>query len=113
MQEFKGVIIPVTGEDWQLYTCSMKCGTAARGLTAALKRAFKHFEKNMGRDGKSAAETLGDAYKLVGEAMGKYSKFGACDTEPRGVAKQALIDLAKLKIYGSTDEYHPELGDWM
>ncbi len=113
MQDFMGVQIPVTGDDWQLYTCSMKCGRAARGLTAALKKAFKHFEKNMGKDGKSAAQTLGDSFKLVTVAMDKYSEFGAYDTEPRGVAQQALIDLAKLKIYGDTDGYYPELGDWM
>lgn len=28
----------VADEWWQLYTCSMKCGTAARSLTAAAKK---------------------------------------------------------------------------
>jgi len=107
------VNIPVTGDDWQLYTCSMKCGTAARGLTAALKKAFRYFEKNMGRDGKPVPQTLGDAFDIVREAMNKYSKFGAYDTEPRCVAQQALIDLAKLKLYGDINGYYPELGDWM
>ena len=33
--------LPITGDDWQLYACSMKCGQAARSLTAALKKLEK------------------------------------------------------------------------
>ena len=32
------VILPMTGDDWELFTSTMKCGNAARSLTAALKR---------------------------------------------------------------------------
>lgn len=34
-EEFR---FPTTAEDWQLYTSSMSCGTAARALTAAARK---------------------------------------------------------------------------
>lgn len=37
--------LPTTAEDWQLYTCSMKCGNAARSLTSALKKLEKKLQK--------------------------------------------------------------------
>ena len=39
------VWMPATGEDWQLYTASMKCGKAAKALTAALKKLLKKLKK--------------------------------------------------------------------
>lgn len=36
-----GVNLPTTGRDWQLFTSSMKCGTAARALTAACRKAVE------------------------------------------------------------------------
>lgn len=35
----KKVTMPTSGRDWQLFTSSMKCGTAARALTTALRAA--------------------------------------------------------------------------
>ncbi len=65
--------MPTTGEDWQLYTSSMKCGTAARSLTAALKRGIKTGDPRK-------------AYDIWSAASIKYAAFGAADTEPRNVA---------------------------
>jgi len=37
--EGREVIVPRSGDGWQLYTASMKCGIAARGLHSAAKKA--------------------------------------------------------------------------
>lgn len=70
--------LPKTADDWQLYTCSMKCGTAARSLTAALKRALK-------------TETVAEAQEIWYAVASKFSSYGATDTEPRDVA-YTIID---------------------
>lgn len=83
----KEVRVPSTGEDWQLYSTSMACGTAARSLTAALVRVLKVLDRHATN---GYIPTDEGARKLYDEhlrpVMGKYSAYGACDTEPRGVA---------------------------
>lgn len=37
--EGRDVKVPCSGDAWQLYTVSMKCGVAARGLHSAAKKA--------------------------------------------------------------------------
>lgn len=69
--------LPRTGDDWQLYTASMKCGHAARGLTAALKRALK-------------APNANKAYDIWIAAAIKFAVYGARDTEPRHVALDVI-----------------------
>ena len=111
MKEYKGINIPTTGSDWQLYTCAMPCGEAARKLTSALKKAIRFFNKGLGEQ--AVPRLLGEAWKIVDQVQDEYAKFGASDTEPRYVGQQALITYAKLKLYGHADGYHPELGEWM
>lgn len=77
--------IPRTGDDWQLYTTSMKCGHAARGLTAALKRALK-------------APNANKAYDIWAAAAIKFSAYGACDTEPRNVALDVIEAHFKTRV---------------
>ena len=75
--------LPTTKEQWQLYDIP-GAGIAARALTAALKRAEKacKSDENGGRK-----MSLGTAMnKIVYPVMSRYSKVGASDTEPRGVA---------------------------
>ncbi len=50
--------IPKTGEEWQLYSSSMKCGSAARRLTAATKRVTTLIENLPQKLRKHAAEML-------------------------------------------------------
>ncbi len=82
---------PTTAQDWQLYTSNMNCTVAARALTAALKRA-KVRAVAIYRKGGVTPESA--AYKAMREVMyptmNKYADKGACDTEPRGVAVEAI-----------------------
>jgi len=64
---------PTTGNDWQLYTSEMRCGHAARSLTAALRRALKE-------------EGPDKAYDVWRATAIKWAVFGALDSEPCGVA---------------------------
>jgi hypothetical protein len=46
-------------------------------------------------------------------ALEKFGNYGAADTEPLGVARQALVDFAKMKVFGHTKDAHPEFADEM
>lgn len=51
----KRFTVPKTADDWQLYTASMKCGRAARSLTARLNKVVMQI---LGMTQKDAAEVL-------------------------------------------------------
>jgi len=81
---------PVTGDDWQLYTFTKKCGSAARRLTAALKRTIKKVEgMSMGEINKvgglsSAVYMAMD--EILYPVMEELADYGAADSEPNYVA---------------------------
>ena len=125
MQTFEGIQIPDTANDWELYSSEPGAAKAARDLTAALKRTIRAIpgliadsmrkSHPVGED-HGMAKQLATAAALpngINDAMSKHVKLGATDTEPRYHRDQALIDWAKLKMFGSTDGYHPEFGDWL
>jgi hypothetical protein len=125
MQEFEGIQIPDTASDWELYSSEPGAAKAARDLTAALKRSIRAIPKFIAEDmckthpvgeDHGMAKQLAKAAAMprgINEAMDKHAKLGATDTEPRGHRTQALIDWAKLKMFGTTEGYHPEFGDWL
>lgn len=70
--------LPVTADDWELYTGSMKCARAARALTGALKRALR---------ARARGATAPEAMKLhFCPVADRYAAHGARDTEPTHVA---------------------------
>jgi len=70
------VDLPTTRDDWELYDVP-RVGTAARNLTAALKRACR-------------APTDDEARAIMNRARDAAADFGACDSEPRYVAQAVL-----------------------
>lgn len=72
----KQVILKLTADDWQLYTTSMDCSTAA----GALNNAFE-FWFNIG----ATREKL---VKEVYEVMKIWSEYGAADSEPMYVLEK-------------------------
>lgn len=93
----KTVRLPSTGEDWQLYTSSMACGRAAYALTSALTRAVQQLDAQAQRGFTPTPAKLEELYsKILGPVMLRYAKFGAADTEPRGVAFDALERAVKV-----------------
>jgi hypothetical protein len=92
----KEVRIPSTGNDWELYS-TMKCGSAARALTSALKKAVVVVDK-AAKDGfRPTEEGLYELYeKFAGPVCQKYSEFGASDTEPRSHFIMALESVVEV-----------------
>lgn len=66
--------INLTAEEWDLYTASMDCSMAADYLNKTLNHALAQPSKE-------------DAWSMMAATMAKFSRFGACDTEPRSVAR--------------------------
>jgi len=87
--------LPTTANDWELFSDMAGTAAAAEALTEALKKAAATFKKAEPKTSKEAESVLGAAYcaELM-PVMAKYCKFGACDTEPRAVAKEYLNALA-------------------
>ncbi len=112
MKKHKGVDVPTTIREWELYSSVKGSGKAARRLTAAVITAINEADERFGS--LPVAKLLGDVYKKhVDPVMSEFREFGATDTEPRFHAQQTLVDFGKLKTYGHTREYHPEFADCM
>jgi hypothetical protein len=104
--------------NWELYTCSMKCGKAERGLNAALARAAKKLVrllKNVDdEDDERIAKTIGDVYvEDMEPVLRKYRHFGAYDSEPCYNAGQGLINAAKDYFGIPRDQKRYEWGDYL
>ena len=94
------VSVPTTADDWELYTSSMKCGNAARALTAATIRVIKTIDAYAQKGYAPTPEGASKLYReIIEPVMSRYSKFGAYDTEPRGVAYYTM-ERAIQKITG-------------
>jgi hypothetical protein len=98
------VTIPSTGDDWELYTCTKKCGVAAKGMTAALKKAITAAKRALAKPPytqERITKALSEAYRAhLDPAENKYSNFGAADSEPIFQGKNALIRAISVFIYG-------------
>ena len=94
---YQEVAIPGTGEEWGLFVSSMRCGNAARSLTAAMKRALKTFEQVAPKEGPREASRA--AYSVWEGASEKYADFGSMDTEPRWHARDAIRRFGVLCWY--------------
>jgi hypothetical protein len=94
----------MTGNDWQLYTCTMKCGLPARAMTSAvrkeLERGIPHrLAKGVGLSAAVDA-ALRSLYYNKDSVFDRYAQYGACDTEPRTVLLD-IIDEYCYKVHGA------------
>ncbi len=115
---YKGVDIPTSASGLELFSRMKGSGGAAQDILRQLKRDITRLQ----REGKTVAlvtsvpkmaKLIGTIYKEgVSKKMSEHSGFGATDTEPRYHIAQALVDAAK-RLMGRSDEYLPELGDWI
>jgi hypothetical protein len=110
MIQYKGIPLPTTVRDWQLFSTMVGSGKAARNLTAALKAAFVKFDA-MVASGSTVFKALTAAGEVVNPVMRRYANLGAQDTEPRGVAAQAIVDYAKLRMLGTLAEKRYDWGE--
>ena len=86
MKTVKTVTVPFTGHviklpasanDWEIYSDMAGAGLAAHRLTQALAKAL-------------VAPTRDGAIRVMQRALTADRKYGAWDTEPRGLAEQVL-----------------------
>ncbi len=104
MMNYKGVQIPTTARDWQLFTDMKGTAKVAKALTTALKEAFLTFSFNA-RQEEDVEEALASAGRVLAPVMKRYESLGANDTEARGIAVTALMNYAKLMMYGIAPEH--------
>jgi len=117
MQRFKGIKIPSSAKDLELYSTMKGNGVAAKEIVALLKATIVKAEKLGVGNGTIAsnAKKLGKAVDATGlyKKMCELSNFGATDSEPRYHVGQALVSFAKSKLGISQNDYRPELADWL
>lgn len=79
------VKVTLSADEWDLYTTSMKCGNAAKGLNAAASKALSCGDSD-------------EAYRIFREAQLAWADYGAYDSEPSWV-------FAKLhqRVFGGDD----------
>lgn len=85
--------VPLTADDWDLYTSSMDCTPAALDLNQTFENAV-----NAGLD-------LEEVERRVYSIQRKWSKFGASDTEPNAVVQQ-IIRFLKEKGFPKQKSAH-------
>ena len=115
---YKGINLPTSASGLELFSSMKGSGGAAQDILRQLKRDITRLNK----EGKTVAmvTSVPKMAKLIGtiynegvyKKMSEHSGFGATDTEPRYHVAQAMVDAAKL-LMGRSDEYIPELGDWI
>lgn len=88
----------LSANDWQLFTCSMKCGTAAREMTKHLNFLLKEAKKSI-RNHPNTRELVAEHTRdTMYTFMRSYSEYGAMDTEPRWVLVDAINKELKTDI---------------
>jgi hypothetical protein len=110
MQDYRGIKVPVTARDWQIYGSVPGSAGAARDLTKALKKAFNEFDRTLAGGG-TVKGALANAARVIKPVMSKHGKYGATDTEPRYVAAQMIVNYAKVKVLGTLGETRYDWGD--
>lgn len=90
--EHRGVRIPSTPDDWQLYTCKPSSIPAAQALTAAAKTAVDKIAEARVAD----LEGLPwEALRPINEVCEAHAKAGAADSEPYCEARHVVIRAMK------------------
>ena len=92
MIEYKGVKIPSTANDWELYSTMDGAEWAANDLTEAAKKAV-----DLIADAKLSerVSVQTKALDVIGKAQEKHAGLGACDSEPCYEARHVVIDAMK------------------
>lgn len=76
------VAVPDTGDEWELYTTmdSAACDEAAKDLADALVSALQFSNPVEG-------------WRYWEARAREYAHLGACDTEPRAIARRIFLDI--------------------
>jgi hypothetical protein len=77
----ESVKINLTGSQWELYTCTMKCESAAARMNEVATEAINKGIRKINAGG-SVDEARADAWKAFNKVATDLSKYGAADREP-------------------------------
>lgn len=106
MRNHHGIQIPITVNDWELYT-EEGCFRAANELTETLIYSLQVYSLARCR-GDTIPKALREANKFMELTQGKWADLGASDTEPQSVKKivfaQYLMEQEKISK-GTAYEY--------
>ena len=86
--------IPFDAYDWQLFTSKVGVDEAAKDMTTALIAALTSMDEGLTQG------WYGYMKEHMRPVMEKYAAFGACDTEPRCEAEDALEKFARSIVDG-------------
>ena len=97
-------LLPLDSQRWQLFSDMNGVGLAAHNLTQATRKALDGMVESI-QAGDGVLTAAKKAYSHVYGVMVKYSDFGACDTEPRGVLIQVIEEYAQRRFETDLDLY--------
>jgi len=113
----KGVRIPSSARDLELFSGMKGAGGAAQEIIRQLKRDIARLQREgkklaLADDVPGMAKLIGDIYKEGVERLQiKHACFGASDSEPNYHIGQALVTAAKQMM--GIDYFCEELGGWL
>lgn len=88
------VLCELTAQQWQLFTSSMDCDRAARGLNRAVTIACRE------------CSSWDQAHQYIMQAQSRFAKYGAADTEPDVVVYEILD-----AVYGKPERTFDQSAD--
>ena len=91
--EHRGITIPSTPDDWQLYTCKPSSIPAAQALTAAARTAVDKIAEARVADIQAVQH---EALRDISAVCEAHAKAGAADSEPYCEARHVVIDAMKI-----------------
>jgi hypothetical protein len=83
---------------WELYSDMEGVEKVAEVLTETLESAKKQFTQALAK--KTGPEAMRDAWESMYAKLSEYDNYGACDTEPRAVARYELAKHAAFRTTG-------------
>ena len=98
MKTYKGVEIPTTAAEWELFVGEPGVEGAALKLTAAVERAIDSVEPNIGVDHPLLPALMKAQEEIVGPVQDELAEFGAADSEPEYNIKAVLRQYAGAVI---------------
>lgn len=95
-------LMSLDSERWGLYSGMSGAGLAAHNMTEATRKALVNMKDSI-TEGDGILTAAKKAYRHVHETMQKYTEYGACDAEARGVLIQIIEEYARRRFEADLD----------
>ncbi len=97
-------LLPLSSERWEIYSDMEGAGLAAHNMTQSSRAALEQMVRDVA-SGDGLLTAAKNAYKHVYQTFEKYERYGATDTEPRGVLIQLIEEYARRRFEVEVDLY--------